>query len=764
MSQNGTASKIAFLGDFPPRQCGIATFNHDLRAAITEMHPDWICPVIAVTDGGHRYDYPPEVRFELPEKDAGAYLRAADFLNISHANVLCVQHEFGIYGGPAGSHLISLLKRVSMPVVTTLHTVLEQPGPKQRKVFHELAQASTRLVVMTAKGASMLREIYQTPPEKIAVIPHGIPDVPFVDPNFYKDKFGVAGRPVILTFGLLSPGKGIEYGISALPEIVRRHPDAVYIILGATHPNLVRAEGETYRLSLERLAKKLGVERNVMLVNRYVDNRTLTEYIGAADIYLTPYLNEAQITSGTLAYCYGAGKAVVSTPYWHAAELLQDGHGLLVPFRDAAAIASAVNELLDNEPRRHVMRKQAYLAGRDMIWKQVAHAYTLLFDEAIYDFRTAQPGRAMPPPATLSKELTSLPLWRFDHLLRMSDSTGILQHAIHSVPWFDHGYCIDDNARALLLTVLLESLEEVPPELAALQSSAAAFAQHAFNESTGRFRNFMSFDRRWLEEHGSEDSHGRALWALGAVVGRTQRDGLRNWAAALFEKALPALEHFTSPRAWAFAVLGLHEYLRVLHGDLLADRWRYELAGRLLALFEQNSDADWPWLEDTVTYDNARIPHALILTGYWGERHDMLQTGLEALRWLQQHQTSDDTGCFHPIGSNGFWKRGENPAPYDQQPLEAVASVSACIEAWHITKDPWWRQEAQRAFEWFLGSNDLNLPLYDATTGGCFDGLHANRVNQNQGAESTLSFLLALAEMKALSHETLSFADSPDDL
>lgn len=763
MNQSGATSKIAFLGDFPPRHCGIATFTHNLRAAIAEMHSDWICLVTAVTDGGRYYDYPPEVRFELPEKDAGAYLRAADFLNISHADVLCVQHEFGIYGGPAGSHLISLLKRVRMPVVTTLHTVLQDPTPEQRKVFHELVQTSTRLVTMTARGAAMLREIYRAPEEKIVVIPHGIPDMPFVDPNFYKDQFGVAGRPLILTFGLLSPGKGIEYGISALPDIVRQHPDVVYLILGATHPNLMRAEGETYRLSLERLAKKLGVERNVMFVNRYVDDRSLTEYIGAADIYLTPYLNEAQITSGTLSYCYGAGKAVISTPYWHAVELLQDGHGVLVPFRNAAAIAQAVNELLQNEPRRHALRKQAYLAGRDMIWKQVAHAYTLVFDQAISVFRTAPPRRAMRPAVTLSKEQTGLPLWRFDHLLHMSDSTGVFQHAIHSVPWFEHGYCSDDNARTLLLTVLLESLEESPPELTALQSAAAAFMQHAYHNATGRFRNFMSFDRRWLEEQGSEDSHGRALWALGAVVGRTQRDSLRNWAAALFEKALPALEHFTSPRAWAFAVLGLHEYLRVLHGDLLANRWRYDLAGRLLVLFERHSSAEWPWLEDIVSYDNARIPHALILTGYWGERHHMLQTGLKALRWLQECQTGA-AGCFRPVGSNGFWKRGKEPALYDQQPLEAAASVSACIEAWHITKDDWWRQEAQRAFEWFLGSNDLNLPLYDATNGGCFDGLHANRINQNQGAESTLCFLLALAEMKTLHHETLSFSDTHTEL
>lgn len=761
MKQSLITGKVAFLGNYPPRQCGIATFTRDLREAVLSARPEWSCPVVAITDPHRSYDYPEDVRFELLESDARGYLRAADFLNMSLANALCVQHEFGIYGGPVGSHVISLLKRVHMPVVTTLHTVLSEPSSEQRKVFTELAALSNRLIVMTARGETILRKTWGIPTEKIEVIPHGIPDIPFADPNFYKDQLGVMGRHVILTFGLLSPGKGIEYGIRALPRIVESHPEAVYVILGATHPNLLRADGETYRLSLERLAKRLGVERNVMFVNRYVDARDLSAFIGAADVYLTPYLNENQITSGTLAYCFGAGKAVVSTPYWHAAELLADGRGELVPFRDADAIAEAINGLFADNPRRHRMRKDAYLMGREMIWSQVGHAYALAFESALSDHRAAStsPVRS---PATLASDQSDLPLWRFDHLLRMSDSTGIFQHAIHSVPWFEHGYCVDDNARALLFTILLEDLEdELPPELAPLQSAAAALLQHAFSPESGRFRNFLSFDRRWLEATGSDDCHGRALWALGATVGRTRNNGLRAWAAGLFEIALPPLEALTSPRAWAFAILGLHEYLRVFNGDLLADRWRHELAGRLKALFQKNAGPGWPWLEDIVSYDNARIPHALILHGRWAECPEMLQTGLDALRWLQTAQTGTD-GFFRPIGSNGFWKRGEEPAVFDQQPLEAAASVSACIEAYNATSDPWWRTEATRAFEWYLGSNDLNLALFDASNGGCFDGLNANRANQNQGAESTLSFLLALVEMKALHNHLLSFSAPKD--
>ncbi|MFN5464760.1 MAG: glycosyltransferase family 4 protein, partial [Cyanobacteriota bacterium] len=392
-----------------------------------------------------------------------------------------------MYGGPAGSHLLNLMRRLRLPVVTTLHTVLEDPSSEQRRVMEELLHQSDALVVMTQRGQGILHNTYQVAREKIHVIPHGIPDQPFVDPNFYKDQFGVAGRPMMLTFGLLSPGKGIEYGIEALPEILAHHPDLVYVILGATHPNLVRAEGETYRLSLERLAQSLGVENNVIFVNRYVDDQQLIEYIGAADIYLTPYLNPAQITSGTLAYCYGAGKAVVSTPYWHAEELLAGERGVLVPFRDGSAIAAAVTGLLSEPTRLHAMRKQAYLAGRDMVWSAVGERYAQLFERLL----EAREGRArtLRPAATLAVEGAELPLWRFEHLEAMADSTGVFQHAVHCVPDFNHGYCTDDNARALLFTAQLEHLGEPLNGLRKLQSAAAAFLHYAFVAETGRFRN-----------------------------------------------------------------------------------------------------------------------------------------------------------------------------------------------------------------------------------------------------------------------------------
>jgi Glycosyltransferase len=745
MKTTSELRRVAFLGDYVPRQCGIATFTADLRNAIATQYPSLQCPVVSVSDRPGGYDYPPEVRFEIAERDLPAYRRAADFLNLGNTDILCVQHEFGIFGGPAGSHLLATLGALRMPVVTTLHTVLREPNPDQLRVFNELTRLSARLVVMTDKGAEFLREIYNIPSDKIDVIPHGIPDVPFVDPNFYKDQFGVEGRQVLLTFGLLSPSKGIENVLNALPEIVSEFPDVVYIVLGATHPSLIRDQGESYRLSLERLAQKNGVSRNVIFFNRFVELEELTEFIGAADIYITPYLSEAQITSGTLSYSFGAGKAVISTPYWHAAELLADDRGVLVPFGDPSAIATAVKDLLRSETRRHAMRKAAYKLGREMTWSNVAHQYVASFERARQERRVAV--RAGFRAQTLDRRRDDLPAARFDHLLRMTDGTGMLQHATFTVPNFQHGYCTDDNARALMLMMLLDEAEEEVPRGYEITGAYAGFLQDAFDPKLRRFRNFMAFDRTWLEEVGSEDSHGRALWALGTCVGRARNNSIRQWAAQIFEAAVETVETFTSPRAWAFTILGLHEYLRALSGDLLANRLRESLSDRLLALFRETADKDWLWFENVVAYDNARISQALILSGRWTGHEEMLRVGLDTLRWLAKNQTGEH-GQFRPIGSNGFWVRGQAPARFDQQPIEANAMLSACLEAHGATGDEFWLREARKAFDWFLGGNDLGISLYDAQTGGCRDGLHIDRANQNQGAESTLAFLLSLSEMR----------------
>ncbi|HEY5814191.1 MAG TPA: glycosyltransferase family 4 protein, partial [Terrimicrobiaceae bacterium] len=477
--------KVAFLSTYLPKRCGIATFTADLRRAISAEYPGLESFIIAMTDITDGYTYPAEVRFEILEQEISGYRRAADFLNLANVNVLCLQHEFGIFGGQHGRHILTLLRNVRMPIVTTLHTILHEPLVEQKRVFQEVIAMSARVITMTERGVQFLRDVYDTPAEKIDLIPHGIPDVPFADPNYYKDKFGVEGRPVLLTFGLLSPNKGIESVLNALPEIVREVPEIVYIVLGATHPNLLASQGETYRLSLERLAKKNGVEKNVIFFNRFVDNDELEEFLGAADIYITPYLEKSQITSGTLAYSFGTGKAVISTPYWHAEELLADNRGVIVPFADSPAIAGAVCELLRNETMRHSMRKGAYLLGRTMIWSNVAHEYVERFQRARSE-HSAQSGKRI-VAATLDRQ-AALPLWRLDHLMCLTDDTGILQHAVYTLPNYEHGYCTDDNARALILTMLLEDFEERFPERNRLSSVYASFLQSAFDRSNGRFR------------------------------------------------------------------------------------------------------------------------------------------------------------------------------------------------------------------------------------------------------------------------------------
>ena len=750
MSNPALPQRIAFLGGHLPRLCGIATFTHDLCEAVSASVPGAQCYAGAVNDRVEGYEYPPRVRFELLEKDLDSYRRAADFLNFNNADVLCVQHEFGIYGGPAGSHLLALLKEVRMPVVTTLHTILREPNAAQRKVMDELVLRSDRLVVMARKGAEILRETYAVPAAKVAIIPHGIPDVPFSDSRLFKAQFGVEGRMVLLTFGLLGPGKGIEHAIRALPEIVRAHPNVVYMVLGATHPHLVAREGEHYRLSLERLAEDCGVKDHVIFHNRFVSLDDLIEFIGATDIYLTPYLDEAQITSGTLAYVFGAGKAVVSTPYWHAQELLAEGCGKLVPFNDPGAIASGVCEFLDHPEQLEKTRREAYRRGREMIWPAVAGRY-------LESFRLACAGRKTSPRTaiaewTLASRPYALPPLRLDHIVRMSDGTGIFQHALFNVPDFHHGYCIDDNARAFILCNLLDELV-VPPgqNLNGLASTYLAFLAAALNRDTGRFRNFMSHGRLWLEEAGSEDSHGRALWALGAGAGRSRDTGRRRLCAQLFERALAIVESFTSPRAWAFALLGIHEYYRVFPDCTQANATREALTGNLVKLWKNCATEDWPWFEPVATYDNARLCQALLLSGQWMPHPEAFDIGLKSLRWLASLQRTQ-AGHFRPIGSNGFYARDGARADFDQQPVEAQAMVSACLEAFRATQDEAWPREARRAFEWFLGRNDLGLPVYDPSTGGCGDGLHRDRVNGNQGAESTLAFHLSLAEMNYAAH------------
>ena len=743
--------RIAFIGNYLPRQCGIATFTTDLCEAIATEYGGITCVALPVNDTEAGYAYPARVRFELSEKDIESYRRAADFLNINSVDIVCLQHEYGIFGGRAGSHVLALLRELRMPIVTTLHTVLREPDPDQRRVMGEIATLSDRLVVMSTRATEFLHEVHGVKPGKIDLIPHGIPDVPFVDPSFHKDLFGVEDKIVLLSFGLLSADKGIENVISALPAILAKYPNVVYIILGATHPHVKRQDGETYRLSLQWLAREKGVEGQVIFYNRFVSLEELVEFISVADIYITPYLNAAQITSGTLAYTLGAGKAVISTPYWYATEMLAEERGILVPFRDPAALAEQVIFLLDNEAKRHAMRKRAYVFGRDMIWPQVARRYMESFGRAKAERRHfAASGIAVKP---LDKRPGELPPLKLGHLHHMTDETGVLQHALFTIPNYREGYTTDDNARALMVSALLEDLGN--NEALEMGFRYLAFIWYAFNPETGRFRNFMDYQRHWLEDKGSDDSHGRALWALGTVLGRSNTPSLQGMAGRLFEQALSAILDTTSVRAWTFSLIGIQEYLRRFAGDRHASQVREELAGRLLRLYQANRSDDWRWYEDGLTYCNAALPHALLICGQSMANDAMTKAGLESLLWLADIQRAGRPGGhFVPIGSSGFYRRGGERARFDQQPVEVQATVSACLEAYRVTGDKTWYTEARSAFEWFLGRNDLNLPVYDPTTGGCRDGLHPDRLNENQGAESTLAFLQALLELR-LAENTL---------
>ena len=737
--------RLAFIGNSLPRRCGIATFTTDLQHAVAASDPDLETCIVAMTEPGQCYDYPAAVGFEVNDATLEDYVRAAEFLNAGRYQVVSLQHEFGIFGGEAGSHILALLSRLVMPVVTTLHTVVAHPTPAQRDVLDQVIALSARIVVMSEKGRELLCSVHQAPPGKIDVIAHGIPDVAFTAPDAAKAALGYADRPVILTFGLLSPNKGIEVMIDAMPTILASVPDAVYVVLGATHPNLVRHQGEAYRDSLVARRQERGVDQHIVFLDRFVDQPTLLQFISMCDVYVTPYLTEAQMTSGTLSYSFGLGKAVVSTPYWHALDLLTDGRGVLVPFGDAEAMGREIASLLTDDARRLAMRQRAYAASRCMTWANTGQLYLAAFEQGRRTRRALKVVADL-DQATPAREKRPAPALQTGHFLALCDDTGLFQHAVYSVPDRAHGYCVDDNARALLVACGLNA----PGEHALPDSRSAVFAafiQHAWNPATQRFRNFMSFSRLWLEDQGSEDSHGRTLWALGECARSDGSASRRRWAAALFAEALLVTEAFTSPRAWAFTLLGLDAYCAVVPDDRRAVRTRRTLADRLASLLAAVGQADWMWFETGLSYDNARLPQALLVTGAALGEASLTEDGLRSLRWLMKVQTSP-AGMFRPVGSHGFGDQMTRPQLFDQQPLEATATIAACLAAWRAEGDPRWKMDADRAFAWFLGDNDLATPLVDPETGLCRDGLHPDRVNENCGGESAVSFLLGLLEIR----------------
>ncbi|HPZ40873.1 MAG TPA: glycosyltransferase family 4 protein [Bacillota bacterium] len=748
--------KVAFISTYPPRRCGIATYTADLTDNFRKIYSEGqsngeqnYFEVIALNNTPQGYQYDREVSFHIRDQHRGDYQRAADFINVSPIDVVCLQHEFGIFGGEDGSYIIHLLRSLKKPVVTTFHTILAEPTPGQKKTFTRICELSTLVVVQAQMAVRLLEQVYDVPASKIVMIPHGAPDVPFLDSSFYKDRFQAEGRTLLLTFGLLGPNKGIEYAIAALEKVAAKYPEVLYIVLGATHPEIKRRYGEQYRHQLEQLVREKGLQKQITFYNQYVSLERLIEFLVATDIYLTPYVNKDQITSGTLAYALACGKVIVSTPYWYAQELLADGRGCLVPFRDSEALADKLIELLGDEAMRSRMRKLSYQYGRKMIWREVARNYAAAFEKALLEYSSVGKKSVQSLAVT---ESAVLPEIRLNHLRAMTDDTGLFQHALYTVPNRGHGYCIDDNARALIVTVMNWRLfkdEQICP----LFRTYLSFLLDAYNRDAGRMRNFLSYQRRWQEEVGSEDSHGRSIWALGYTIAYPPDDSLLGLITRLFKQLLLPVDSFISPRAWAFTIIGALYYLKRFGGDPEVRKLLVNLSGQLCQQFSEHATEEWFWLEEIVTYDNARIPQALIGAGSYLQEQQILQTGLCALNWLISIQTNPAGGQLSLVGNNGWYRRGGEKAPFDQQPLDAAAMVAACTQAYLATGEPRWQIAMDWSFNWFFGNNDTHQTLYDFSSGGCYDGLMPGGVNMNQGGESTLSLLLALHEMHLTSHQ-----------
>ena len=738
--------RVAFIGNALPRRCGIATFTTDLELAVGSLATVSETAIIAMCDPGSTYDFPSHVVRTIAQDEPAGYAAVARYINAEKFDVVCLQHEFGIFGGESGGMILGLVTAIDVPVVTVFHTVLDRPTEAERQIMDALVAASARVVVMARKGRDILMRTYDAPAEKIEIIPHGIPDVPLAPSHIAKEKLGYADREVILTFGLISPNKGIETMIEAMPAIIEKTDNAVYVVMGATHPRLLSEAGEAYRERLIARVHALGLEDHVVFLNQFVDRPALLDHIAMCDVYVTPYLIESQMTSGTLAYSHGLGRPVVSTPYWHATELLDDGTGVLVPFGDKVAMGQAVATLLSNEHGRLAMGRKAYAASRAMTWANTGKRFAGCFRSAMRDNATGNSVKVLDVP------LVPLPVPAFDHFVAMCDDTGIFQHAIHSIPDRAHGYCIDDNARALLLCCELEGEPQAAPATT-LFDRFAAFLQHGWNPDTRRFRNFMSFSRDWLEPAGSEDSHGRTLWALGVCASTQIGTARGQWAKRLFGAAMGTVATFTSPRAWAFTLLGLDGYCRAAPQDYAAGKLRRDLSSRLEHLLTVSETPEWIWFEGCLSYDNARLSQALIVTGMSTGADNLTRAGLRSLRWLVAMQTAPQ-GHFRPVGSQGFLLSDRSsPAAFDQQPLEAFATIAACAAAFENDRSDLWLISARRAFAWFLGENDLAIPLVDVATGSCRDGLHPDRANENRGAESVLSYLLGLTAMRRLEHD-----------
>ncbi|MEO6151814.1 MAG: glycosyltransferase family 4 protein [Croceibacterium sp.] len=722
--------RIALIGTFVPRKCGLATNTNDIFEKLRQFHPGIQVDVYALDDPNSPLEYA-GIAGTIDFTDPEAYARAARRINDSGVDAVWLQHEYGIYGGPDGEMVCDFADRLCAPIILTPHTVLAEPSDRQRWILQHLIERASRIMVMSRHAYRLLGALYGAPEQILEVIPHGAPDRPFGRGEQFKARQGLAGKNVLMTFGLLSPGKGLERVIEALPAIVARHPDTVYRIVGATHPNLVAHEGEAYRERLQAAAEALGVADHILWENRFLDTEELLDQLEACDVYVTPYFNLQQSTSGTLSFAVALGKAVVSTPYLHAQELLSADAGVLIDPDSAPAIAAAVNRLLDDPAELNALQRRAYARGRQTIWPRFADGAAGLIESAI-----APPGR--PARITATPGLSAV--------FAMSDATGMLQHAIDIVPDRRHGYCVDDNARALMLMNIAQGIGA--DEQLRWSQIYASFIQYAWNEEARGFRNFMRYERTWCEDVGSEDSNGRALWALGHTIENAREASLRDWAMNWYLTALPHASELGSPRAIAFTMLGAAAVLRKDAGHKASRKLLAQGADFLHRLLVAERRPDWAWFEAVLGYDNPRLPQALIEAGSALDNDAWTAAGLETLEWIAEQQISA-SGYFRPIGSETFGKR-HGHLPFDQQPLEAQAAIEAAAAAYAATRDPKWRTHAEAAYGWFFGANDRGVVLADVATGRCRDGINPRGLNRNCGAESILAFQLAHYSVLAL--------------
>jgi len=729
------AKKVAFISSYPPRKCGIATFTCDLIKSITSAAKTEFEPlVVAMQSGDQRYKDP--VKFEIRQNVKSDYICAADYLNFSHIDLVSVQHEFGLFGGEAGSYLSLLLNRLKVPVITTLHTVLGDPGPDYHRSMVDVCDASYKIITMNELGVTMLRDIYGISEGKIELIPHGIPDMPFVDSNYYKHKFGMEGRRTILTFGLLNKNKGVEMMLKAMPAIIEAEPSVLYVILGMTHPSVLQYDGESYRFSLQQMVKEMGLAEHVIFHNRFVNEEELHNFLCAADIYVTPYQNKEQLTSGTLSFAVGTGKAVVSTPYWAAMELLAEGRGKLVQFGESKQMAEAIVEILRNDSLFYSLRRKAYDYGRSRTWPKIGQTYWKLFSAK------QLPVRITAKTTPLADELISsieLPEPSLAHLKRLTDETGLYQHATFTVPNRKCGYCTDDNARAVIAMVKYYS-QYSEPEALKLLDTYLSFIMYS-QEDDGIVRNLMNFDRTWVKDEPLNDAYGRVLWAYGTIMANPPSPSYVSVIKDSFDRSVE-LAGRQFPRGMAYSILGMSDYLRQFPGASDIKRQMESAADGLVAQYRQNSSAEWQWFEDTVAYDNAVLPYALFVAGLTSGDKEYLEVAEKTCEFLLSNIY--DGSHFSFVGNNGWYKRGGTRAAFDQQPIEAAGAILMMRAAYDATKDSKFLTLQRKAFDWFLGKNDLRIPLYDFRTKGCSDGLGPGGVNMNQGAESTLSFLTGL--------------------